>query len=403
MWLNPYDIENRISDSGSPLDVAIFCVLILASIVVLFRRNINIPAICKDNIWITVFYVYCCVSILWSDFPLVSSKRLIKGLGNILAILIVLTEKNWVEALNKIMRRSGIILIPLSVIFIKYFPEIGRYYDGWTGNVSFSGVSYNKNGLGCLCLICGLFFFWNMMDGLKNRYESEGKKDILSYLVIFIMIIWLMYLANSATSLTCFLIGILIVSWNIFPVFRRNYKTILIVLSITGVFMYIFDNEFGFLDAYTASIGRDASFTGRDKIWELALSGVSNPWIGTGYESYWDGNKIKNIMKKFWDFPINEAHNGYLDVYLNLGYIGVVIIFAVILSACREILRKIIEHHDFGIFCLGFIIVLLIYNLTETAFKDTHPLWSLFLLMAIKCRFQIWTGGNYNDETAVSS
>ena len=120
MWLDPYNIITKMNTSGSTIDFIISTILVLASVVVLSRRNINISMILRNNVWITVFYIYCGISVFWSEFPFDLSIRFIKNICYLLPFLIVLTEKDRVEAINKLVRRSGIILIPLSFIFIKY-------------------------------------------------------------------------------------------------------------------------------------------------------------------------------------------------------------------------------------------------------------------------------------------
>ena len=398
-WLDPYNPNKISAREGSDLDTAISIILVFASFVILFRRNLNIIEICKKNILITVFCIYRGISVFWSDVPFPISTWFVKNTLYILPFLIVLTEQDWVEAINKLIRRTGIILIPLSVVLVKYFPGIARYYDELTGNYWIAGVSYNKNGLGVICLICGLFFFWKIMDGLNNRNRSVNKIDFLCQLVIFILTLWVMYLANSATALGCLLGGIVIISVTRFSIIINNYKPTLILLFLSLIIIYIFDLHLFLFNSLIDKMGRDATLTGRDRLWDVALRGVSNPWIGSGYESFWIGDKIKILMneEKFITHA-TQAHNGYLEIYLQFGYIGIIIFFAMMLSALIEISRKIIEFKNFGILCMVFFIVFLIYNMTEAAFKDIHPLWNLFLLMAIDYKHQKGLGIDCNDE-----
>lgn len=65
------------------------------------------------------------------------------------------------------------------------------------------------------------------------------------------------------------------------------------------------------------TMGKDTSLTGRTKIWDLALSLSGNPLFGTEFESFWLGPRLDKIWSVYW--RITEAHNGYLEVYLNLG------------------------------------------------------------------------------------
>src|SRR5262245_6929118 len=67
---------------GSPIDRVIFLLLIAVGLLVLWSRRISWSQIFRNNIWLTLFFLYCGVSILWSDFPFVAFKRWIKALGD---------------------------------------------------------------------------------------------------------------------------------------------------------------------------------------------------------------------------------------------------------------------------------------------------------------------------------
>jgi hypothetical protein len=83
-------------------------------------------------------------------------------------------------------------------------------------------------------------------------------------------------------------------------------------------------------------LGRNATLTDRTEVWELALRLQPNPILGAGFESFWLGQRLEDLWSKFWGKP-NQAHNGYIETYLNLGLIGLVILFAPILATFRKI------------------------------------------------------------------
>ena len=47
--------------------------------------------------------------------------------------LIVLTEPDPEEALTRLMKRCAYVVVPVSILFIKYYPQLGRAFDPWTG------------------------------------------------------------------------------------------------------------------------------------------------------------------------------------------------------------------------------------------------------------------------------
>ena len=96
---------------------------------------------------ILIYFLFCLMSIVWSDFPGVAFKRWTKAIGDVLMILIVVTDEQPVAALRRLFSRTGFLLIPLSLLLIKYYPSLGRGYDSWSGEQLFTGVTTNKNSL----------------------------------------------------------------------------------------------------------------------------------------------------------------------------------------------------------------------------------------------------------------
>src|SRR5207244_5423105 len=76
--------------------------------------------------------------------------------------------------------------------------------------------------------------------------------------------------------------------------------------------------EMGLVEA----MGRDSTLTGRTDIWKEVLSTDVDPWLGTGFESFWLGKRAEQLWKKYYWHP-NQAHNGYIEIFINLGWAGV--------------------------------------------------------------------------------
>jgi len=77
--------------------------------------------------------------------------------------LVILTERRPYEALGFVMRRLAFVLMPLSVLFIRFYPELGRQYH--QGIPMLTGVAFSKNSLGQLCMLLGIYFCWELLLG----------------------------------------------------------------------------------------------------------------------------------------------------------------------------------------------------------------------------------------------
>src|SRR3989454_3206999 len=137
---------------GSPLDALIFAGLLAAGLVVLLTRGERAGTFLQANGPLLVFFSYCAVSVLWSDYPFVAFKRWTKAVGDLVMVLVVLTDPEPTAALKRFIACSGFLLIPLSILLIKYYPSLGRAYSPWTGEAYNVGGATQKNGLGIVCL-----------------------------------------------------------------------------------------------------------------------------------------------------------------------------------------------------------------------------------------------------------
>ena len=134
---------------GSPIDATVFGILVLAGIVVLIMRSRKVKAYLLANWPILLFFAYCALSIAWSDYSFIAFKRWIKAIGDFIMVLVVLTDPDSPEtALQNLLSRAAFVLLPLSVLFIKYYPDIGRSYAPFSWIPMYSGVTTFKNLLG---------------------------------------------------------------------------------------------------------------------------------------------------------------------------------------------------------------------------------------------------------------
>jgi exopolysaccharide production protein ExoQ len=382
---------NQISE-GNLVDRNIFLILMVIGFLILLKRKISWSGILKNNIWIFLLFAYYALSIIWSDFPYVSFKRYIKAIGCLVMAMIVITEVNPLEAFKTMVRRCSYILIPLSIILIKYFPVYGRYYNRWSGELSITGVTTNKNSLGALCLVCGIVIFSDLLAYLRKQYDYADKKIVLFQLIIFIMLIWLLISCKSATSLMCFIIGIFIFLMTGVPLIKNNTKAIGYYLFAFIILFIIMEFAFNITSIILAGLGRDATLTGRTDLWNDALAMKTNPFIGVGFEAFWLGDRLAFFWDKHWMHP-TEIHNGYLETYLSFGIIGVFILITVVISGYKKITNKFVSNFKHARLFFTYYVIILIFNITESAFQPMHLIGFIFLLTVIDYNFSNTTIG----------
>ena len=367
-------------EEGNPIDHIVFLSLILLAVLILALRNFPWAGFLNRNIALMTYLFFALLSVTWSDFPFNAFKHWFRDLGNYVVILVVLSDPDPLEATRSalVLRRFGYLLLPLSVVFIKYFPENGKAYDTWTGGATYIGATTSKNMLGIACLISGLYYFWDIVERWAERRQRKTKRIIIVDACFIAMTLWLLRTCDSATSLLCLVLGCIVIVAAHRRMFQRN-PGFLKVLIPAGFILYlvlIFGS--GMLAQFAGSVGRNSTLSGRTQIWDLVLSVHTNPFLGTGYESFWLGPRLLKLWSSGFG-TINESHNGYLEVYLNLGFAGLVLLIAFLLTGYQTIFKRFKPFTSLGPLTLAIWTVFLFHNITEADFRS-GPLWLVLLL-----------------------
>ena len=383
-WINLGTPVNGIDIAdGSPIDRAVFFSLMVAGLIVLVRRKIVWSEVFRNNMAFVLFFLYCGISIVWSDFPFVAFKRWIKGFGDPIMILIILTDRAPLKAAEIVFRVCANVLLPLSVLFIKYYPHLGRAFSDW-GGIGFTGVTTNKNMLGFVLLVCGLSLVWRLY--LRWDSESGNRLDNIGIPVLLLCLTgWLFQMADSKTSLIGFIFaGICFVILG-----YRSIRFHVTAYIMGGVLVFmVLEVFFNITTTVIEAAGRDVTLTGRTELWDVVLGMQQHPVLGFGFNSFWLGERLATLQNQ-WYFRPNQAHSGYIELYLNLGWVGWFFFAGVIISSYRKLRGLLISSSEmtewviWGRLGIAFVGTFLAYNYTEAAFKTPHFLFVVFLLFAI--------------------
>ena len=367
-------------EEGSPIDRLFYIVLIVAGVMVLRRRNVRLGQLMRNNQWLAAFLIYCLLSVLWSDFPFVALKRWIKVIGHPIMVLIILTEPDPEAAFVTVMKRVAYILLPVSVLFIKYYPELGRDYSAWSGAAIHTGITTNKNLLGLDCLIMGYFFFWHFLNTRLRPRSRVRRNELILCGVFLFMTAYLFNHANSQTPQTALALGVFML---LFLGSKLVNKRMIGTYIITGVIaLVVCQGLFDIYGVVLGLLGRDATLTERTLLWRDLLKMDINPILGAGFESFWMGDRLAYLWR-VWNFRPNQAHNGYLETYLNLGLIGLFMLLGLLVATYAKARRDLSRSFEWGRFRLGFLASSIIYNWTEAGFKTVGFVFFMFYIIAI--------------------
>lgn len=395
VWLENVGIVSSSSDlsdlSGSLIDRFVFSLLTVLGIYILSKRQVNWLIMRRCNVWLYLFVLYMLISLLWSDYPAVSFKRFTKIFGSLVMAMILITESNPLESFLTILRRCFFVHLPWSIIFIKYFRNLGVSWDYMGKEESWIGLATSKNVLGQVVMLSGIVF-------LLRIKQNWGKKIVCIDFIYFAMSLYLLKGSKdslSATSLAVFLLGVMIVF--VLPAMKHSINSIkLFALSIgmiilvpiylaiqNSVRMSVKGSIFG---GIFSSLGRDMTFTGRTEFWSEILDVASaNPFFGVGYGAFWIGRTVNvPFSDRMTSWYLGQAHNGYIDLYLQLGFVGLFLFILVICFGYKNIINIFPANFEFARIKMALLSMILLLNVTEsTMIRGDHHLWfiSLFAML----------------------
>jgi exopolysaccharide production protein ExoQ len=392
-WLTPggsYDPDL----SGSSLDRNVLIILMVLGIFVVSRRANRVKAILVRNKWLVALFLYMMLSVIWSNFPGITFRRWFRSIGTFVMVLMVLTEEDPLAAIRAVMRRVYLIHIPLSIAAIKYFRNIGVAYD-WSGTEEmWVGLSIHKNNLGQVAMCSGLSSAWGM---LQNWPKKKWTLDLL----LFVLTMWVLKGSKNSHSSAAILgfIASMAVLLSLQFIKKRAARAKRIVLTGVIVFALLAPVVYLSFEAFDTTpvgvvlqaSGRDMTFTDRTLLWtDVWNNAAKSPVLGVGFGAFWVGRPgfalypLPNWSNKTPGWRPGEGHNGFIDVYVDLGAAGVVLLFIVIGSAVASALNDLQDQFEYGRLRLVLLLSVLMNNMAESSLLNgTQSLWFIFLLVGV--------------------
>ena len=367
---------------GTPLDRNLLIgLMILASFVLVRRRTLR--TLLLDNVPVILFLLYGALSVLWSDFPEITIRRWFKAVGCLLLVMVVLSEHDREFAIRRLLVWTGFLLIPLSVLFIKYYPAMGKRMiieNISTWALSPVGVTTHKNSLGGICQVYGIVFLWHFLTAYRNHRYPNRASHLLAHGAGLGMVIWLFGQAHSVTAQSCFLLSAAFLLASSTRIFEN--KRWLVQILFASLVAIPFATLFLGLGAFIIeSMGRDSTLTGRTDIWARVINLVDTPLVGTGFESFWLGSRLKAMQD--YQLSLNEAHNGFIEIYISLGWIGLFLLAFLVVRGYRAIIGSYPRNPNMCRLKLALFLTIIVSSFTEAAFRTESVSWIVFLLITL--------------------
>lgn len=196
----------------------------------------------------------------------------------------------------------------------------------------------------------------------------------------------LLFLSQSGTSVLAAVLALSALAFG--EILRGRPKRLIIgtwlgLIAAGGIAFIVLTNAETLLEL----AGEDSTFTGRDRIWPSVIWRIkSNLLLGHGYDAFWrEGNTSMDWLWYEAGFEVFNAHNGWLEIALGVGILGLLPVTWLILRAVLAALTGLNLDNDARRMALPFIIMVIMMSLTESAIGGPEgPSWLILLIVAIK-------------------
>jgi O-antigen ligase len=187
----------------------------------------------------------------------------------------------------------------------------------------------------------------------------------------------LLFLSHSVTSLVA--VAMTIALMFAFKTFRHQYRLIVPVLLLVTICVgsAVALNT----TSVTGALGRSADLSGRVELWHwVVLMALERPMLGYGFSGFWKGASEKSaLVENHIGWSPVYAHNGYLEILLSLGIVGLLLFVWFAGTGIRRavFLAKTAESVQ-DLWPLAFLVYFLLHNLSECTILWQNSLeWSL--------------------------
>lgn len=360
-------ISNPLYSILSLVQICVYGITLL--LLVLRWRGSITTAIQNKFIWLIILFTL--FSFLWSDFPDNSLRKGINAFATSMFGLYLASRFSVREQLRFLMIALGIVVVAsflFSLAFSGAAIEAGSNAGAWRGPFT------QKNLLARVTLLSIITFFFDLLNCKKNNFH---------YLLL-ILSLGLLILSSSKTAIL--IIAILLILTPLYQSLKLEGKILIplliSVVLITGSGAIIL---LGNWENLTLALGRDPSLSGRTELWAAAFEKIiEKPWLGHGFQAFWIDNGAATYIWKLVKYKPPHAHNGYINVALDLGLIGFLLFVSnLLLTYINSVRWSKVVSKTWGLFPLIYTTFFIMYNQSENTIVDYNSIfWALFVSLS---------------------
>jgi O-antigen ligase len=316
----------------------------------------------------TVIYLF--VGVVFAESMLVSAYPLAEAITCVRLVVtafyvIWLVEQFSLEKILSLFGVAQLLFDAFTVLFLALMPD-QAFESGSTYIHALRGFYPSKNTL-AFELVFGVILLYLL---LKNNIKERNSRI---WIVALSLQIILLILCQATGALICAILvcGYLHFFGKIrFPLgwfyIASNIGFLFCALTILPLFEPLFE-----------ALGKDVTITGRTPLWNQIIQVMTenNTFTGFGFGMFWRDETAYVLVHRGFDADsfmgqmTTGAHNTILELWLNIGIIGIAAFFLLLIVSMRKI-RELRE--DVYQFCSACILYLTLNGLTERTISNAY-------------------------------
>ena len=338
----------------------------------------------RINLFFLLFLVLAVSSVAWSFDRSATVARCVSYIAIVL-ISFAFCLAGWHRSrFQDVIRPLLTLLLVGSLIYIISAPEDAIDFD----KAGYHGLADQKNPFGELCAFGTLMWMHGWISG-----EVKIWKALLGAVLGWTCL----WLSKSATALlaTAFASCLLLMLLRTSPAMRRYTPYLvtlfggLVVAYALAVLQIVPGLATILLGPITAITGKDMTFSNRAMIWDIIKEHAQlHPLLGTGYGAYWTGAVPTSpsyvFLSRMYFWP-SEAHNGYLDVVNDLGFVGLVILLGYLMVYVKQSLQLFRIDRSQGALYLAVFFEQAMNNLSESCWFSPMGILPIVIMTLSTC------------------
>lgn len=320
----------------------------------------------------------CFASKYWSiDYQTTSRRVIALAISGVFALYLGAAFRG--PYLPRLLMLSSLIMAVGSLVMVFAFPSIGVHHDVNAG--LWRGLWYEKNQMGAVMVIGA--------TAAAACLASPDPRRLVPA-IAFVLSSGLVLATQSKTSLLCLMLGVGVVAG--FWTLRRGGAAFAVVavwsaVVLAALGLWIWETH---SVAVLEALGKDPSLTGRTDIWASLMRRVAErPWTGYGYGAFWGRmgeSPPADWVRKETGWIVPSAHNGWIDVLVQLGWPGAILVGGQLaLTFVITLFRSGGSGVREGWWALGFLVSFFMLSLSESILL-THQSLPFVLFLAVMTR-----------------